>query len=691
MNETIVRDTLIANTPQFDDGRWYIDNLNVTKERQTFTLDLGSVIFEYSFLNTVFRQLHPTLPLPSHYRDTDNPSATKIIISRNRLKKLFDVLGWVIADGTIASSCMRCRTEFSGDFVSVSFNRFWCTDCLELNYTICDACGELKNRRSDRMVTTENDDTYCGNCIDNNDSLCFCCDNCDSWYSGDDTYGTDSGTYCQSCYNENYTVCDACDSDINTDDTRFCEDNELDYCDECWNSHSCNLLHALSRIFTPTGVIAHNTVYNLPSPIVDNFSSPGNAGWMSPRSLKFHKGKRTKFLGSNRFVGVEIEVERGTFNTKMKTEFPKDSTIKMDGSVQGFELNTPPASGDALEKIVKKSCEVLRKYGYQGTEKCGVHIHIDSRDIKNKPTKIANLAKTYLAIEDMIFSILPPSRWDNHYCRGITHDFLIQNVINKPIKNEDLTKKWYNRDKRITMQEIETGKGRHDRYHGLNISAMFSNRGTLELRYHSGTTSASKILNWIALNLRLFNYAIRDYKEEEMKALFDMETGQEKFELFCKVFKLSPELKEYMRLRASLFNPEWAIQFNKGRIERDMEENLSVHYIKILKKEIETIGEDEYIRLKDKFKIDCGKGWTKKFNRTEIRRQAQQLAENKVAFHLLKKYGTTNQNKSFGLIAKQELQEKINLLRKGMLMSVNKETGIEQDDEFENETGGLII
>lgn len=47
------------------------------------------------------------------------------------------------------------------------------------------------------------------------------------------------------------------------------------------------------------------------------------------------------------------------------------------------------------------------------------------------------------------------------------------------------------------------------RYHGCNLHSIFY-RGTLELRYHSGTISAEKIINWAHIHAMIVNYCISD-------------------------------------------------------------------------------------------------------------------------------------------------------------------------------------
>lgn len=601
-----------------------------------------------------------------------------------------------IIDNNISPNCQSCDVEFTDDIWFAPNERLYCESCFEGDYSYCYNCNLPKP--IDDVIDTNDGDSFCLDCRENNSELCFYCDGCSTYFSGCDSIYSNDSVYCENCHSDIFSSCESCGDDYENSDLSYCESNEADYCGDCWEIHDCeeehdcdfsstNLNTTLTPIVSPT-LIHTNKVFDLPKEKPMDTGRPDYDLVPRPPELRFYKGKRTKFLGINRFVGVEIEVESGKFDEYMLQELPKGSVVKPDGSVKGFELNTAPASGDELTKIIKTSCSVLRKYGYQGTKRCGVHVHIDSRDFKDNPTKIANLARTYFAVEDLLFSLLPSSRWTSDYCKKINLKYLKYMKSDGQYFNDDeLIKFWYENKNKVDFNEVENGQGRNDRYHGLNICPLFSPRGTVELRYHSGTTSSEKILNWIALNLKLFNYAIRHYNNEEIKELFDMETGQSKFEKFCKVFNLPKPLQEYMAKRAGLFNPDWAIKFNKGYIVREIEKQNIIHNKKIINVVQKQAVKKTYKELKAQYKIKYGKGWTKKVKSHSLKNIAQTNVNNMINYPKSR----LNPQGSYGFMSREELQEKIKLMQRGMLMAVNKETGIKENDEFEQETGGLII
>src|SRR3990167_6764257 len=698
MNNRQVRNTIIRNIEDYLLNQ-YAQHLEVAEVGNTFQLTLnngfvfGNSLFYSHILQILIPNVSQTYELNEAIARGEHSSfltRNSITISKEDMARVFTDLGWEVVSGDIPDHCQDCEAQFdsSNPRNEVARLHYVCQNCRNDNYVQCNGCEAIYNNDDD-MIGTENGDYFCSSCRDSGD-LCFRCEDCDVWYSGDDSsYIEDYGDICNSCYEESYGYCVACEETYPNDDLNFCDNCSEDRCNSCSDNHDCGDEEDTNRPtfqLTPNQYkleTEKNKVFNLPKP--KKYSGGYPTSTTEP-ALKFFKGKDDEFLGINRFVGVEIEVEVGKFSASIKKEMPASTTIKTDGTVSGFELNTPPASGDKLVKIIKKSCSVLRKHGYQGTIKCGLHIHIDCRDIENNPTKIMNLARTYFAIEDIIFSMIPQSRWNSNWCKNINPTYLFQHSQIK--NNADVEKLWYSEKGSVdTLERIHQQSGGNDRYHGLNISAIFSQH-TLELRYHSGTTSSEKILNWIALNLRLFDYATEHYDQKEMKALFEMETSQEKFVKFCEVMKLPEELKRYIQKRASLFNPDWETKFNKGKVARDVEEYDIVYYKKLMQKEAKSIMQAEYKKLRAEFAQKHGKGWTKKFNITTTKKRAKEIAD-----MLVSKYFTGRINtggRTYGLIHFDEIQKKKEQLQRGMLMVINKSDGHKEDDEFEYEMEGLL-
>jgi hypothetical protein len=197
---------------------------------------------------------------------------------------------------------------------------------------------------------------------------------------------------------------------------------------------------------------------------------------------------------------------------------------------------------------------------------CGLHLHFDARDIMNDHVKIIQVIKTFYSIEDIIYSMLPPSRWGTHYCQQLSKNYLYDN-FKKTMKKNDAEKEIYKDTNMRSIQRRKNHKYDTARYFGLNIHSIFF-RGTIELRYHSGTVEDYKILAWADIASRIIDYAINQYDEKVIEKLFNMPTGYDKFKEFRSVFKIPTNLQDYIMSRVNKFNPNFGIKFNEGKEAR---------------------------------------------------------------------------------------------------------------------------
>lgn len=427
--------------------------------------------------------------------------------------------------------CDECEDLVDEDTLTeVTGGNMVCEACLDSEYRACRHCEDYF-KESEGGTITDSGAYYCEDC---ESDYTFYCEDCSTSYSTNDSdsYGVEGGnrTVCYSC-SENYNTCSECDSMEYQDNTSYCENCEQDFCESCYSEHPCE----------------NNTFREIDEP-------------------QFIDGEPNSTISVKRYVGCEIEVEKGD-PKDLASDLRDTIAIVHDGSINGVEINTPPARGASLEDIINHTCEVLRQHNYKGTRACGVHIHIDAQDIQNDHQKIVQLVKTYYAIEDLIYSILPPSRWQNRYCKRLVENYLYKNFKNKTKDEKAIEKTWYNSTDEGTINRKKHEKYDPTRYYGVNIHSIFY-RGTLELRYHSGTTNARKILNWMELNLKIVDYAISRYNEKEITELFDMATSYDKLSRFAQIFNLSYELRRYLEDRTGKFNPNFRIKFNKGKEAR---------------------------------------------------------------------------------------------------------------------------
>ncbi len=156
----------------------------------------------------------------------------------------------------------------------------------------------------------------------------------------------------------------------------------------------------------------------------DSYNDPNDNLICEDCYIEFQTGRKNKLITVDRFVGVELETENGN---RDELNLPCTFGIKEDGSLNdsGVEIVTPPSKDGALIKNIQLACKQLNQAGFEATEHCGLHVHIDLRDIKNNYIKLSRLLRTFYAIEDVIYAMLPESRLNNDYCQPMRnrHNF----------------------------------------------------------------------------------------------------------------------------------------------------------------------------------------------------------------------------------------------------------------------------
>jgi hypothetical protein len=685
MNSQQIRNTLIFNfagsIEENNNG-----GIIVTEDGNNVTLTTAvGFIYQKPFFPLVVKSLFGITPTPQQMLNYGylppriRPLNSSITISKRKLFNIFKKLGWRIDKGGEPDGCDLCDIAFDGneEVFDVELYSHVCRSCYD-NYVECNGCNYMVLR--DNTIITQDDDRYCRGC-EQSGNYCYSCNDCGDTFSGDDYYTVVDDILCNSCYNDNYRACSDCGDDVYSEDLSYCEENDSDYCNSCWNDHSCDNGH--DNIYIPhfqNNATNDTRVYNLPPEDSHGDSRPTSSH--NP-TLKFFKGKATEIINLERFVGVEIEAENGQFSLDMANELPSHTALVSDGSVNGVEINTPPSMGDKLEEVIKGSCEVLKKHGYSGTIKCGVHVHIDCRDIKGKLDTISQIVKTYYAVEDILYSMLPPSRWGNNYCKKLCQDYLFDSF--NP-SNKDVDKVWYKTDTKVQANDYKRNHHGRDRYFGLNVHSIFY-QGTLELRYHSGTTSADKIINWIGINLRLFKYALENYDEAKMKELFDMPTDYNKFDKFVNTFGIPTELKKYMLKRISLFNPNWEVKFNKGKFYREIEKDKNEILNKIIEMKIKKETPNQLKAIIKQYQTNYGKNYKTFYNLSNLKQNAEARARDIILNQLPPEYRVRDKKVvDGGFITEEEIRQRTRAISRGMLMVMNREQGKSEDEEFELET-----
>jgi hypothetical protein len=152
--------------------------------------------------------------------------------------------------------------------------------------------------------------------------------------------------------------------------------------------------------------------------------------------------------------------------------------VVYDGSVDdGCEVVSPVLSGIQGLEAVKNVVKAMNKAGAKADARCGLHVHVDGNDLSI--VELLNVARRYAAHEKMIDSFIDPSRRGdkNTYCHSM--EAVVTMMAETPFTNDK-----------------EYLKRLGGRYFKLNVQA-YLRHGTVEFRQLEGTTSWTKIVNWI--------------------------------------------------------------------------------------------------------------------------------------------------------------------------------------------------
>ena len=205
---------------------------------------------------------------------------------------------------------------------------------------ICCECGAHLTEESEYVFE---DKVMCADCFH---SLTTVCENCGDRIWNDDAEGDDHITLCYRCYENHYTTCDRCGRIIHQDYANYDDDDDMPYCDTCFEKLNKKFIHSYNH---------------KPSPI---FHGEGNL-----------------------FMGVELEIDGGGEIGEYAKEIMSLVNIeddhlycKHDGSLnEGFEIVSHPMTLDYhvnemdWQSVLERAVEL--GYSSHNTSTCGLHIH----------------------------------------------------------------------------------------------------------------------------------------------------------------------------------------------------------------------------------------------------------------------------------------------------------------------------
>lgn len=285
---------------------------------------------------------------------------------------------------------------------------------------------------------------------------------------------------------------------------------------------------------------------------------------------KWCSDKLGKIIKSTRLFSFEIEaaIDNPSYVHLLGSSLPQEAGMSGDSSIRGtnfgVEVQSPRLQGQMGEDFTTRVTAVFKASKATVNESCGMHVHLDGVGIlpqsrSQPPNALKDLWKAHLIFEDVLFSFLPFNRRTNRYCRPLRDYFkvseieLIETVF-------DAEKLWY---KQQDYDSIRSEKQHHhhaSRYFGVNFHSLFSG-GHLELRHHSGTINAKKILQWANLHALIMDAAVnREFSADFLSEAQATTSLKDKTQMLFDRIHLAPASQAFFLQRQAKFS-------DKGQIE----------------------------------------------------------------------------------------------------------------------------
>lgn len=219
---------------------------------------------------------------------------------------------------------------------------------------------------------------------------------------------------------------------------------------------------------------------------------------------------------NDKHIGVELEFvskanEKVIGNALLDAKLDSYVCLKHDGSLRVSKQGDTTHELTILVKereyaeIIPKVCAVLKATGGYVNKSCGMHVHLDMRARKPE-VAYDRLLKSL----EILYRMTPPERRYNKFC--------LRNAPDMPF-NANIG----------------------ERYWAVNPQA-YSRHKTIEIRLHSGSLNAVKVVNWVKLLLLIISTTnALAYRNPQR---------------FIDGMKVPPELAAYIMLRVNKFDQE---------------------------------------------------------------------------------------------------------------------------------------
>lgn len=243
-------------------------------------------------------------------------------------------------------------------------------------------------------------------------------------------------------------------------------------------------------------------------------------------------GVEIEYIGDSYSVAREMNARGVTCNVEGYSHSVRRSwKIVTDASVSGgYELVSPPLSGqDGLDQL-QKACEALSAAGARVNRACGLHVHHDVRDLD--AAGFGRLASGWSRNQVRTDRLVAASRRNSNWAQPLAaHE--VRHIASLRSLEDDVVRRHF------SSYSI-------NRYRSLNVSC-FPRYGTVEIRQHQGTLNFKKISAWIAYGQAFIAAAVAG--EIEAAATVD-----ELLDGFAAAGHLTADQATYLKARAAHFS-----------------------------------------------------------------------------------------------------------------------------------------
>jgi hypothetical protein len=271
------------------------------------------------------------------------------------------------------------------------------------------------------------------------------------------------------------------------------------------------------------------------------------------RPLRFRPDVNTRVDAKRRYIGVEIEIAKAetadAINEAVRVTY---ASVVEDGSLPstGFELVTQPARGAGFDRDMATIGKALRDDDASVTEKCGLHIHIDARDLG--PWGLYRLVQTYARVEEALYAMVPAGRREGTYAQPCGRKLVA--ALGTPKSTQDLKARLfdvlYPGVTGKSLVRMKDSKYQSCRYNALNLHAWTLYR-TVEFRHHSGSANAAKISAWARICEAIVEFSVQATKDE--RAAFEAKTDGAALQYVAHWFDPTDSLNDFIEQRTAKF------------------------------------------------------------------------------------------------------------------------------------------